>query len=105
MKALRVLAVCVAVLVVVGAFALLGDVCRGGSAEAVTDPSAIGRFQIICGTVSAKDVYLLDTAKGHTWQIAMDPRTGAHSWKPLPPPMDHRASADVQKMSVGVPRP
>lgn len=104
MNALRAVVVCVAVLAVGGALALLADVCRGGSAEAVTDPSAIGRFQIICGTVSAKDVYLLDTTSGHTWQMGVEAGTGARVWKPLPP-RERRASAEVQKLSVGVTRP
>ena len=96
MNARQGFAICLAVLVVGGVLALVGDLAGGGSAEAITDPSAIGRFQIICGTLSQKDVYLLDTANGHTWQMAADPTTGMNRWRPLPPPVERRASAEDQ---------
>ncbi len=96
MSAHRAFALCLTVLVVGGVLALAGDLFHMGTAEAITDPSAIGRFEIICGTRSQKDVYLLDTASGRTWQMEADVDTGRNWWKPLPPPMERRASTADQ---------
>ena len=102
MTARRGVAVCLAVLVAGAAFALVCDLSRGESADAavsmvrplpeisrasgsesVTDPSAIGRFQIICGPLSRQDVYLLDTTNGNTWQMMTDPASGKQWWSPV----------------------
>ena len=114
MSARQALGICLAVLVVGGALVLAGDLYPGGSADAasgvahpvgtvsrvagaeaitdpsaigragMTDPSAIGRFQIICGPLSREDVYLLDTTSGSTWQMIRDPASGKPLWAPVP---------------------
>lgn len=103
MNGRKALAICLAVLAVGGALALLGhlplggtadaalmvgrsvgDVSRAEGSESITDPSAIGRFQIICGPLSRQDVYLLDTTKGKTWQMITDPTSGKLWWSPVP---------------------
>ena len=114
MNARKAFGICLTVLVVGGALALVADLCRGRSADAatgivrpvgavsrvegaeaitdpsaigklaVTDPSAIGRFQIICGPPPREDVYLLDTINGSTWHMIRDPASGKPWWSPVP---------------------
>ena len=103
MNARKTFGICLAVLVVGGALPLIGDLCRGPSAdaatdivrpvgvlprvqgsEAITDPSAIGRFQITCGPLSRQDIYLLDTANGETWEMHTDRESQKRWWSVIP---------------------
>jgi hypothetical protein len=103
MNARRTFAVCLAVL---GVGVVLGLACdvwrtesadaatstvgpvthlsRAGGSEAITDPSAIGRFQIVCGPLSRQDVYLLDTTDGRTWHMVTERESGRAWWSPVP---------------------